>query len=242
MGRPPSSSCLESSVPGIRSLQGRTVFGVAGRHLGAVEAVLFHPRDPIAIGLVVRPRPLLYVIPRRERLVSFAALDRLVDDGVVLSSKRLPGETGAERALGFRWDDTVVWCGMPVRSEAGEAVGALHDARFSLPSGAIERIRLSTGIIGDAAIGKLEVPAELIVGFDDEHVVVRAGYNRLAATGGAAKGAAVAVSAVREQGKALSRAVGDVGRTAGVAVRRSMREGLGRKTVDSLRRMMDDGE
>jgi len=102
--------------------------------------------------------------------------------------------------LGYSWEETVVWHGMPVRSADGGYVGTLFEAIFDAETGQVARIRLSTGLVGDAAVGKLEVDGALVRGFDGAAIIVMPGFADIAASGGAAKRAAGTAAVARVQG------------------------------------------
>lgn len=229
-------------MAGILSLESRHVHGTRGRHLGRVTGVLFHLREPKAVGLIVTPDAWLYIIPRPMRFVALSAVERLEEDAIVLISKRLPGPTAGERALGYSWDATVMWRGMPVRSEAGEHVGAVHDARFPLKTGVVGLLRVSTGVVGDVALGRLDVDAEHVRGFDGEAVVVSKGYAEIDAGGGMAKGAATVVATAKVRGEKLARDAYAAGKSVTAAAKRSLASGRGRAFLDIVRSWTEDDE
>jgi len=102
--------------------------------------------------------------------------------------------------------------------------------------------RVSTGAVGDLAVGRFEVLPALVRGFDGESVVVEVGYAELSATGGAAKAAASGVTALKERGGQVADGVMQVGVAAAGALGRSLKSGVGRKALDKMKSLMNDDE
>lgn len=228
-------------MPRMTSLDGADVLSASGSPLGTVLGVLFHPREPRVVGLAVaRPR-MAGVVARPPVYVALSAIE-LEERGAVLETKRLPTSAGGARAIGASWDDTVLWEGMPVRSVDGDAVGAVGDVTFDGGTGAVRSLRVSTGILGDLAVGRLDVPGDLVEGFDGEAVVVSAGYAELQASGGAAKAAAKTASAAKVTGARVAKQAYDTGMSAAVAVGKWFKSGTGRRMLDKFRELTRDDD
>lgn len=228
-------------MPRISALLRVAVRGAGGRDLGRVNAVLFHPTEPRVVGVQVDPGAVLGVVDRKP---FFAVLGDLgvSDDALVLPSDKAPARTAGEKALGFPWDESVIWRGMPVVSAGGDTVGTVHDAQFRRETGEVTMLVVSTGIVGDAAVGKLEVPGEMVQGFDGDAVRVLPGYNDIDARGGAAKAAASGIAAVKVRGGQVADGAMQVGVAAAGALGRSLKSGIGRKAIDKLKSLMDEDE
>jgi len=233
-------------------LEHREVLGVGDRVLGTVKAVLFHRTESRAVGIEVAPPRALYVFERRPHYVLLGEL-ALSSEGVKTRYRKLPEDTAGEVALGYSWQESVVWRGMDVRSADGEYVGVVRDITFNPADGAIGMLVITTGVVGDVAHGLLEVPMASIRGFDGADVIVLPVYGEITSTGGAAKAAAAGVvkarDAVRSANKRIDAAgerIGDVTAAASYsaarAVGRSFRNGLGRKAVDGVKSLMKDDE
>ncbi|MDY0340926.1 MAG: PRC-barrel domain-containing protein [Coriobacteriia bacterium] len=229
-------------MPSITGYEGRTVIGQSGRKLGRVSAVLFHPSEPRAVGVQIDKGAVLGVIDQRPRYAGLSRLQSSVDETLVIDADVLPKDADGERALGYRWDDTVVWHGMPVVSPTTEPVGIVHDVEFDATTGEVTGLRVSTGAVGDLAVGRLDVSRDLVRGFIGEAVVVESGYGELAASGGAAKAAASGVTALKERSGQVADGVLQVGVAAAGALGRSLKSGAGRKALDKMKSLMDDDE
>lgn len=208
-------------MPLISEIRGIPVAGPKGRSLGSVSEVLFHPSEPRVVGLLVEPDPLLLVFRRTPR---FLPLGRVSGwgKGVVVSSTRVPRARVGEREIGAEWDVTVIWRRMPARTEGGSEAGRVADAGFRKLSGDVTRLMLTSGMLGDAALGVREVPAEQVAGFDAAApgggaVLIADAALEIPASGGAVRAAGDAAGAVRDAGTGLAREAGIKAAAAGMA-------------------------
>lgn len=224
------------------SYEHRTVLSRGGKRLGRVGAVLFDASRPRVVGFQIDHPSLLGMIERRPHFVLLAEASAEGSDVLRLAGSRLPKDEAGEHTLGYSWDESVVWRAMPVRSADGESVGAVQDVVFDADSGDVRTLVISTGIVGDVALGRLEVPGELVSGFEGDAVIVLPGYNDIRAAGGAAKAIASGAAAVKVRGGQVAEGALQVGVAASRAIGRSMKGGLGRKAMDKLKSMMEDDE
>lgn len=220
----------------------RVVTDASGRRLGRVAAVLFHPHEPQAVGLQVDRTAVLGVFDRRPRFVRLADIQPTESGELAIEGEALPKDADGERRLGFGWQETVVWHHMPVRSSEGEPVGYVHEVEFDDATGSVATLRISTGALGDLAVGRLEVPGSLIRGFDGEAVVIEPSYAQVESSGGAAKAAATGVTVLKERTEQVADGMLQVGAAAAGAIGRSFKKGIGRKAIDKMKSLMNDGE
>lgn len=229
-------------MPRITELSGRPVVGSKGKRKGKIIDVLFHPTEARAVGYVVKPRNILYVLERRPRYIALSAATFDDEGNAVLSSAGIPSGKAGEKASGVAWEQTSYWRGIPVRSEDGDKIGAVQDVVFSAKSGKVRELKVSTGVVGDVAVGRLEVPGEFIVGPQADAVVLRAGYDDLESTGGLAAATAKGAAAARVHGERAAKKAYDAGVSAAVKVGRSFKSGTGRKMVDTLKKWTADDD
>jgi hypothetical protein len=208
--------------------------------LGRVTGVLFHPSEPRVVGLEVTPPRYFGVVRRRVRYVPFSSV-AVREGALAIEDRSLPSNAAGQRVLGYSWDETVRWRGMPVRDSDGAAAGAVADATFD-GQGVLDVLRISTGIAGDVAVGKLTVPAGDVEGFDGVAVVITARSRDLPSDGGAAKAVAKAAAVAKERGGVAARAASDATVRAAGAVGRSLHSGKARRVLDGLRRAMRDDD
>ncbi len=227
----------------ISELRGVEVRSPTRAVLGRVTGVLFHPSEPRVVGLEVTPPRLAGVVARRVRYVPLSSV--AVREGALATGERsLPSNAAGQRVLGYSWDDTVHWRGMPVRDSDGAAAGVVADATFDI-QGVLDSLRVSTGIAGDVAVGKLTVPATDVEGFDGAAVVITARSRDLASDGGVAKAAAKATAVAKERGGVAAQAASDATVRAAGAIGRSIHGGKARRVLDGVRNAMrheDEGK
>lgn len=206
-----------------------------GKRIGIVREVLFHPSEPVVVGFIVQRPRFLMLLDRKDR---YLALDRAVFGEEV----RVPDDGGAwdakaAKRLGIDWEQTVVWQGMPVRTESGTELGAVRDGLFS-DDGTLIALGLSGGLTADAAVGVRDIASSLVSGYRDGFVVVSDEARQVETSGGAAavagKGYAVAKDKANKAtktaviyGKAAGKVVGEMeaGRKLGGWLR-SVKDGL----------------
>lgn len=220
----------------------RRVLSSGGKRLGSVGAVLYHPSAARVVGIQIDRASVLGMVDRAPAFALLGEITLEAPDAVVLTSERLPKDQAGERVLGSSWHDTVIWRNMPVRSADGEAVGVIADTVFDATTGDVKNAIVSTGVVGDVALGKLEVPGELVRGFDGASVIVLPGYNELRAGGGAAKAIAAGTAAVKVRSGQVADGALQVGVAAAGALGRSLKRGTGRKALDKLKSLMGDDE
>ena len=227
-------------VPRISRIRDLPVFGVKGKYLGQVTEVLFDVKKPMAVGVQVQRDYMLGLIQPRARYVLLTDVKLVKPEGMLLSIPKLPGGDRGEKALGFSWDKSVIWRKMPVRSATGDPVGVVKDVLYSAETGTVKKLFVSTGMVGDAAVGRLEVPGDLVNGFRDDAVIIKPEYKDLEAAGGAAKAMATGVTALKTRGGQVADGFGEVGVTAAGAIGRSFRTGLGRKAINKVKSLMGE--
>ena len=231
----------------LRGVIGSVVFGERKRsgarpRVGRVVQVLFHPTEPRVVGLLVERSDIALVIRRRDRML---ALDRATfgEHGVKVSGAEA-WDASASRRLGVDWDRSVIWSGMPVRTESGTAVGSVRDAVFDPTTGELNALGLSGGVTADVAVGVRDLPASLVRGFDGEAIVVADETAEIKVDGGAAavagRGAAVAKA---EAGKAVETAARTAARAAvygKAAAQAASKSEAGKKAAGWLKALKDE--
>lgn len=188
----------------LRKVYRYEVFSEKGKRIGRVGDVLFAPGKRTVVGFVVQRPRLLMLFDLRDR---YLALDSVrVSDGAMLVTRGRESWGGPAAArLGLSWDDTVVWQGMPARTESGRMLGVIRDGLFDAGNGTLSAVGLSSGVTADAAMGVRDMSATLVKGFDGEAVVFSDEAVAVQTSGGAAaaagRGAAVAKSTAEKAAK-----------------------------------------
>lgn len=190
-------------------VEGREVSGLDGSALGTLEKLLLHPDGtPVVVGAAMRPPAALVVVSRPETYLPLSAL-RFSKTATSTTLVKLPRSRDSVEPLGANPDLTVIWSGMPIEGPSSEPVGKVADFEFDPGSGAVLRLEADGGAVANAAYGRLDVPAEAIVGYSAGAVHLSKTATDLEATGGMAKAAATALAGAAEAVSAASEAAGN---------------------------------
>ena len=204
-------------MPTLRGLEGREVVDAKGARLGAVLHVLCDPEKPVVVGFEVQPPNVAYVVTRKPRYFALQGA-HIASSAIEIEDPRRWSNERAERALGFQWERTVIWIGMPLAASSGEDLGYVRDATFDAASGAVDRILVSDGLSSDVAVGTRELLGSDIEGFDGSRIRVDASAAEVAFSGGVARvagtSAAVAKVVVGDAAKRVAALGGDAARAA----------------------------
>ena len=213
------------------------------RRVGRVGDALFAPGSTRVIGFVVdRPR-LLFLLDRKPL---FLALDktRHAEKTLIATAGRDAWGASAARRLGLSWDHTVIWVGMPARTQSGEDLGRVRDGLFDAGTGALNAIGLTGGVTADMAVGVRDLPARHVIGFDGSAVVLSDDALGIEMSGGAAaaagKGAAVAKKAAGDAAGQVTDAARKAAAYGTSAVRVAARSKAGRKATGWLKAVKDE--
>ena len=205
-------------------LEGAELYGSEGIQLGVVERVLFHPSEPRAIGLMIRPIPWLYFITRRPAFVAWEAFG-IQKGHLRFGQRKLPSRRKASQAMGHDVDRTIIWRGMTVRTETGQESGSVADVEMD-STGAVRGIVVSPGGVAGITRGSIDVPGSMVNGFDGRAVVVTTAALALEASGGLADKASDGVAKVKQTASAAAGAAGDALVGAGYATGKAIRSAV----------------
>ncbi len=219
------------------------VYTTKGKPVGRVVNVLFAFDEPKVVGFVVERPRLLFLYDRKDRMLA-RGLTSLDHGDILVRDDRQAWDKRAAQLLDLNWDTTVIWTGMPVRTEAGAKLGSVKNGRFDYATGALHAIEITSGAVADAAVGTRSIEAANVRGYRDGWIFVADEVAERDTTGGAAavagKGAAVA-----------KKQVGDAATAAGAAAKSAVRYGKaaaqvaassesGKKAVGWLKAMRDE--
>jgi uncharacterized protein YrrD len=234
-------------VHSLREVDRLTVYGEkhkktgVRKRVGRLVDVLFHPSEPYVVGFTVEQPDLLMMIRRADR---FVALDRteILDDRVVVNGPDAWGRAAAKR-LDVFWERTVVWLGMPVRTESGKPLGRVRDATFAAEDGHLESLGLTEGITADTALGTRVFSASMVYGFEGDAVVVSDEVLAVATDGGAAAAAGKGAAQVKVGAEQAAVAAGKAAAVASAygksAVKAASKNPNTKKALGFLKSMTD---
>ncbi len=224
-------------------VMGRKVMSSRGKRIGRVADVLFAPDRARVVGLVVQRPRLLYLLDRKDR---YLALDRCAIGAraIEVAESRGAWDRAAASRLGVSWDETVIWVGMPVRTDSGERLGIVSDGTFDAQTGELAKLGLSGGLTADLAVGVRDVDAASFRGFDGSAIVVDDDAASAEFSGGAAKAAGRGAAVAKKVGQDAAGKVVSAGKTAvaygASAARVAARSETGRKVTGWLKELKDD--
>jgi uncharacterized protein YrrD len=211
------------------------------KHVGRLVDTLFHPSEPRVVGFTVERPDFLMMVRRSDR---FVALDRVevFDDRIVVDGADAWGRAAAKR-LDLLWERSVVWLGMPVRTESGRALGRVRDATFDETDGHLGSLSLTEGVTADTALGTRDFSAKLVHGFEGDAVVVGDEVVSVATDGGAAaaagKGAAQVKVGAEQAAVAAGKAAGVAAAYGKSAVKAASKNPTTKKAIGFLKTMTD---
>lgn len=143
----------------------RVVGGKSGTKLiGKIRRFVFHPKEKRCVGFIVKRPDLLWMFRRKDKFVSIEGYD-LVDGRIAIRNVSEATDNAACKALGVDWDTCVLWVGLPVMTEDGDAFGSVGNVTFNRLTGTIESFDTDSGATANALLGKRTVPGDLILGF-----------------------------------------------------------------------------
>jgi uncharacterized protein YrrD len=213
----------------LREIEGAELYGDGGAQLGTIERVLFHPSEPRAVALMVRPNPMLTVVPMPVAYVAWSAI-RVAKGVVRFAAKKLTSRRVTETAVGHDMDLTVIWRGMPVAASDRAELGSVSDVMLA-DDGSVEGLEVSGGAVGDVATGRMEAPSEMVVGFEDGAVRLNVSESALVTSGGLARKAAEVSEAAKTAASTMAGATGDAVVDASYITGRAIRSAVRSKPV-----------
>lgn len=191
--------------------------------VGQIRQVVFAPNGLEVVGFLLRRPDVAGMIKRDD---AFLALDSFVvgQDGLVATRGDESLDERARERLGLDWDHCILWTGMDAKTTDGKQLGWVNDASFSPKTGKVEAFYISDGSVGQALVGNLVIPGDMLRGYRDGYMLVDPRAAQLSLDGGLAAKAGEGYARAKQGGKeAASRA----GKVAGGAVEKGAR-GLGR--------------
>jgi uncharacterized protein YrrD len=211
------------------------------KKLGKVVEVVFHPTENRAVGYLVARPDVLLLFRRKDLMLAFDRATVLSDKVHVDGSKAWGA--GAASRLGIKWDEAVIWRGMPVRTKAGKQFGYVRDAVFDEEDGRLNGLGLTSGIAADVAIGTVDMPARLVKGWDGSAIIVEEEAKTIDSDGGAAVVAGRAAAVAQDRATKTAAAAVQGAKTAAAytksAVKVAAKSDTAKKVGGFLKSMRD---
>lgn len=207
----------------LSEMTGVVVYAPKGSHgkaagtferLGKVHQAVFSPDGRRVVGFLVA-RPDVAGMIKRDDV--FLALDALApcDGGVRVTRGDESFDDAARARLGLDWDACLIWAGMDARTTDGKDLGYVNDASFNTKTGAVECFMVGDGGVAQSLVGSLQIPAEMLRGYDRGYMMVAPEAARQELSGGVAGKAGESYARAKHEGK---KAAAKAGHAAGEAV------------------------
>lgn len=173
------------------------------RRIGKVRRFVFHPTEKRVVGIIVK-RPDAALMFHRHDL--FVAIDRVrvVEEGLIAQDAPDSFDAKACRRLGLDWDRCLLWLGMPLVTEGGEALGRVGDVSFEPVTGRVVSLRRDEGATARLLLGVERIPVEMLRGFQHGVGAQMASYHEGREAGEATGAAKSANSSLGAMGAADS--------------------------------------
>lgn len=192
--------------------------------LGKVHMTVFWPDGRRVAGFLVA-RPAVAGMVKRDD--SFVALDSVApcDGGLLVTKGDESYDAAARDRLGLDWDSCLIWAGMDAKTTDGKALGYVNDAEFNTKTGEVTSFMVGDDGIAQSLVGSLQVPVEMLRGYENGFMLVAPEAAKLGLSGGAAGRAGETYAKAKHRGK---KAVAKAGEAAGKTVDKGSRA-LGRQ-------------
>ena len=155
-----SKRITTDELTGVRVIGGKN----GTKRIGKVRRFVFHPKEKRCVGFIVKRPDLLWMFRRKDKFVSIEGYD-LVDGRISIRNVPEATDRAACKALGVDWDECVLWIGLPVMTEGGDAFGTVGNVTFNRITGEVVSFDTDSGATANALLGKRTVSADLIKGF-----------------------------------------------------------------------------
>ena len=168
--------------------------------IGRLHMAVFSPDGRDVVGFMVSLPDIAGMVKRPDR---FVALDAFVPDGDgVRVTRPDDGFDDAARArLALDWDACIMWAGMDARTVSGKDLGFVSDAVFDEKSGAVARLCVGDGGVAESLVGAIEIPVDMLKGYEKGYMVVSNDATKLTLSGGAAAAAGEGYARAKATGR-----------------------------------------
>ncbi|MDO4502339.1 MAG: PRC-barrel domain-containing protein [Coriobacteriia bacterium] len=150
------------------SLMGKKVFGEnkkgKAHKIGKIHNFVFHPTEKRLIGVLVKRPDAAMMFHRKDAFVRLGAWEEC-DEGLLVSNESDAMDAAACKSLGVDWNSCVLWWGLPVVCDDGDALGTVGDVWFDPADGKVAAFELEGGMSESVLLGTVHVPSDLIRGF-----------------------------------------------------------------------------
>lgn len=132
--------------------------------IGKVRRTVFHPTEKRVVGFIIKRPDLLWMFHRKDKFVAIDGFD-LEDGRMVIKQDPAATDNAACKRMGVNYDECILWIGLPVMTQDGQAFGVVGNVEFDLSDGDVVSFTTDSGMANNALLGKRTVSADAIKGF-----------------------------------------------------------------------------
>lgn len=135
------------------------------RRVGKVHAAIFHPQERKVIGFTIKRPDIALMFHRSEKVMPVDGFDMNEDGHLLVDERNLVSGKALAKRFQVKWDECLIWQGMPLMTEDGQAVGYVGDVVFSTADGTVQSLSIDKGGTHNVLIGKASIDASEVKGF-----------------------------------------------------------------------------
>lgn len=132
--------------------------------IGKVRRTVFHPTEKRVVGFIIKRPDLLWMFHRKDKFVAIDGFD-LEDGRMVIKQDPAATDSAACKHLGVNYDQCILWVGLPVMTQDGQAFGVVGNVEFDLDTGDVVSFTTDSGMANNALLGRRNISADAIKGF-----------------------------------------------------------------------------
>lgn len=191
--------------------------------IGKIHLTVCSPSGKRVVGFLIRRPDIAGMIKQKD---AFIALDSFAvcDYGLVATRGDESFDDAARERLHLPWDKCIIWAGMDAKTTNGRELGWVNDFSFDAKSGKIQTFFVGDGGVASSLVGFVEVPSDMLRGYENGFMLLDPEAAKLALDGGLAAKAGEGYAKAKIEGKAAGKKAAKV---AGTAVEKGA-YGLGR--------------
>ena len=183
------------------------------KKLGKIHFPVFTPGGTRVVGFMVRQSDIAGMIERPDRFVALDAIG-VYEGAIAVDDVKGTYDAAAAKRLDINLDDCIIWVGMDVRTESGDAVGYCSDVEFKPRSGIVQTFYVTASAASSMLVGDTQVPPTMLRGYENGAMIVSDEVKSLGYSGGAAAKAAEASVVVGDKVKKGAKVLDDKGSVA----------------------------
>lgn len=151
----------------VHDLAGSVVFERTAKkehRIGKVHAAIFHPKERKVIGFTIKRPDRAMMFHRSDKVMPVDAFE-VQEKHLVVDEKNLMSGRLLAKRFNVKWDECLIWQGMPLLTEGGVRCGYVGDVVFSVADGVVKTLFIDKGGTHNVLIGRASISADEVIGF-----------------------------------------------------------------------------